>query len=790
MRDRTRWFTIPFAAVVLLGAAPGRAQLTKLQQGCVGGVATGGAKLGKAQGNENLACLEAAGAGTLTGTVRSCQMADTRGRLAKARARTLAHETRRCPPPPPPFAYTAGERTNEVAQRGEVVVVDDLFGLPADSALALCATDPARCRCQRQVHRRVEKITRAAAAAFVRCEKRLLRTASSAAQVAACVSDSATPGSLAAARGPGGRIASQVTRLGSTIAAACDALGPAANPFPGACAALSGTALRDCLEARASCRVCQTINGANDLDADCDAFDDGIANGSCSSRAPICTPGEPRPCNDVAGVWDAGSDAVCAADGRRWDTTQCRAAVDGQPTTHRIETVYPRQRDPWRWKHARCNYEGDFVFEVYMNETPTNTWEIVLEGGGQCFLDSMDDCGTRELWKVAPYKATTDPYEPYPPDGSLRSGNANREYSIPGIVRNANVVYTNYCSSDLWTGTNVDETFEVTYRDPRTNTDVRKPWVFTGRHNVRAMLDTLVERYGLDDGDPNLQVHFRGQSAGGVGSINNAWVLERYLPNAAGSHRIMVSSWQGFAPPDWNPTWYSDFQNPNDFWVAGIPGLTGQGANDLSTGVWQSELMPACVGDRPAALASECFHASRLYEYVANEPTESPAGLGMPLMVFQNRDDLVWTGLIGMEPLGDDSPADQITVRRHYLDLIDEEMGLRPGPRAGRIAWLHAPNDLTKRWRIGSTSRRELTVHPPQDYFEDAPRRSDPLLPSANLRAMTERFWSHVGDPNWRAYGETIAPHCNWFVDPLAPKATYRDPESTCYGSPSGAFAE
>lgn len=764
----------------LLALAPhvpaAHAQLSSEQRACLNGVNTDAARVAKAQGAENRGCVDAAGKGTLGGPLRDCQLADPRGRVATAAARTLRDESRLCGTPPP-FGYTSGGRANDVARRAELVVTNDVFGATPETALAVCASDSVGCRCQRQVYRRVERVSELGARAFVRCKRDASTTAATAGDIGRCVDDPLAPGSVAAARATGGAVAAEVARLGADIAALCDATGATAGAFPGACSGRAGDALRDCLADRSACRTCQIANDADGLSVDCDALDDGVANGSCSRNTPVCLPGETRDCNAVAAVWNAGATAVCAPSGARWDVSACSVTAAGS-ATHRIEVVYPRQRDPWRWQNARCNYEGDFVFDVRMNEVPTDTWEIVLEGGGQCFRDETDDCRTRELWKVAPYKTTApgDPYEPYPPDATVSEGNATRTYSNDAIVRNANVVYTNYCSSDLWTGTNTDQPLVVTYHDPRTDTDVTRPWVFTGRYNVRAMLDVLVERYGLDDGDPALKVHFRGQSAGGVGVINNAWIVRQYLPHAASAHRVMVSSWQGFSPPDWDPRNYP-FQNVDDFWAAGIPGATGRAAAAIATGVWGSELMPACLAGYPGV--PDCLQGSRLYEYVANEPGESPAGLGMPVLIFQNRQDLVWTSEIGMKPLKETgTPPDQLTVRTAFLGLIDDEMGLTPGPRYGRIAWLHAPNDPTVDW---NGPGRELTVHPPLDYFDAAPQRADPLLPSADLKAMTDRFWSHVGDPAWRDHGEVIAADCNWVVQPFPATPPYRDPESSCY---------
>lgn len=479
---------------------------------------------------------------------------------------------------------------------------------------------------------------------------------------------------------------------------------------------------------------------------------------------PVCEPGDTLDCAEVAAAFAPGADARCAPSRTRWDVTAC-VPVHQATGDHTAEVVYPAQRNRERWGNARCSYEGDFVFEVFLSPTPTDVWEINLEGGALCFLDSDNPkggCHDRELWKVAPYRTRTDPFVRYAPDGTVEHEDPFGEYSTRSITSTANVVYTNYCSNDLWTGTSVDDPVEITYLDPRTNTEVRRPWVFTGRLNVRAMLEILIERYGLDDQNPNLKVHFRGQSAGGVGVMNNAWVIHQYLPNAASDHRIMVSSWEGFTPSgDWDPTQYG-LDNPDDFWPSGMVGVTGQAVYRIAAGAWNSEYMPACTAARPGSV--ECLYASILYDYVSGEPSALAGALGMPTLVYQNRQDIVWTSFVGMLRLSNTSPPDQFRVRDEWVARMNDEMGLTPGPNAGRIAWLFAPSDPTY---VG-----EPIVHPPLDYFDDAPGPDE-----MNLDGMTERFWSHVGDPNWRDYGEVIASDCNWMVRSNA----VRPEEATCY---------
>ena len=50
--------------------------------------------------------------------------------------------------------------------------------------------------------------------------------------------------------------------------------------FPG-CGTSDPADLAACLDERVECRVCLTLNEADELNRDCDLFDDGAANASC-----------------------------------------------------------------------------------------------------------------------------------------------------------------------------------------------------------------------------------------------------------------------------------------------------------------------------------------------------------------------------------------------------------------------------------------------------------------------------------------------------------------------------
>jgi hypothetical protein len=101
-----------------------------------------------------------------------------------------------------------------------------------------------------------------------------------------------------------------------------------------------------------------------------------------------------------------------------------------------------------------------------------------------------------------------------------------------------------YCSSDLWLGDSTDR--RPTTGDP-------DGWYFSGRENVRVLLEALRKLQGLDDGDDATRVLVVGSSAGGAGVVGNLDQIVAALPRTAAAGRLKVvldGSWVPDLPPD------------------------------------------------------------------------------------------------------------------------------------------------------------------------------------------------------------------------------------------------
>jgi hypothetical protein len=280
--------TLAAAGLCALSALGAWAQVqSSPQQACLNAVNKNGAAVAKTQGKENVGCVKAAGKAGPTGA-QACLTADAKGKVAKAKGKTTAAETKSCGAPPS-FGYTSAATVNAAAQQASLDLTADVYGANLDAALVSCATDKAKCGCQQKVSKDVEALAAVKLATFVGCKKAALKAGiNSSTGLANCVSDGGTVGSIAA--DSKGKIGKSLGKLTADVGKACDAPG-VTGAFPGTCTALVGPALVTCLDTQVECRVCQAINEMDGLFVNCDAFDNGVLDASCASgTGPTPTP--------------------------------------------------------------------------------------------------------------------------------------------------------------------------------------------------------------------------------------------------------------------------------------------------------------------------------------------------------------------------------------------------------------------------------------------------------------------------------------------------------------------
>jgi hypothetical protein len=295
------------------------------------------------------------------------------------------------------------------------------------------------------------------------------------------------------------------------------------------------------------------------------------------------------------------------------------------------EMVKPALRDAARWADARCNDGTPFGFRVQLSATSSQMakWVIQLQGGGFCD-DTSQMCSQRSSnLTTTPSYADRDP-APIREGGE--GGIFRHDAGLNPTFYDANWVLANYCSSDGWSGaTNV--------RRPSSG-NPQQGWYFSGHLNVRALIETLKNRYGLNDANPQTQVLFTGSSAGGMGVQANAELVAQLLPQTAAAGRLKLVNDGGLI---------TNFDNPN--YRPGSASVPNTVLVGMVYDFWAAEHLSACVAAQAAASlpAGLCFMGTVNYPFITAPP---PSGLGLPMLVQY-------------------SSIDSYAVDLHHIDYAD-----------------------------------------------------------------------------------------------------------------------
>lgn len=453
----------------------------------------------------------------------------------------------------------------------------------------------------------------------------------------------------------------------------------------------------------------------------------------------ICTPNAVVSCNSLAGLWSSG-DARCMSSGLAYDVAACIRSG----TSNRVsETVYPAQRDS-RWSNAKCNKDGDFVFEISYPKKPSGIWQIELQGGGFCIEDGygISGCSNRDYGLISP--SHTSGGDPFDPDRTVVSEAKNSD----PVWANAIFVRAHYCSSDLWTGTNV--TGAPIHYD---GDGSFQNWPFTGHLNIMAMLDILVERYGLNDNNKKLSIHFRGQSAGGWGVINNLSDVKAKFPKIASRGQLMASAWSGYLPLTWDNPVYPVF-GLTDAITGPFTALDGFG---YGSSVWQSSLYAPCVANNLDA-PERCLSGDTMYSYITGPENNGQGGMDIPLLIFQNAQDQVYMEQYNIPKYKDSMSSKGLNARNEFAQDMSSALSIQfsvPN-QSGKVKWLYAVNDPQV---VNVDGTVEPGVHSPLCYEFNSPSGVE-----SSLDAVTKRFWLTRGQGPGRGLmpGEVLTFDANY----------------------------
>ena len=375
------------------------------------------------------------------------------------------------------------------------------------------------------------------------------------------------------------------------------------------------------------------------------------------------------------GTMYASGMATCRSTCLGYDVSTC--VID---STVAAEQVRPAARDP-RWNDAVCNDGTSYAFSVSLPATPSNEWVIFLEGGGFCDGSPFNSC----LPPHQPTKLTSSAAAPADRAKLTATGgstllNRNGDAAKNPRFHGANLVFATYCSSDLWTGTRAE---------PFMLEGVSRQ--FTGKLNVKAMLEILRQRYGLDDSRSDTKVLYTGASAGGNGARNTVDLVVKQLPNTAAGQRIWLAPENGFMPMGW--TW----TDPT-FSILGsdLPDLQ-YFENDAQ--LWHSQISAACTtlaltaGQLPSVCAT-----GKWGDWAALKPL-AEGGLGLRVFEYQSRRDTVYaTDMHKLTTAAQLAPWDVIVAKeidesgvRWYFTPDAQIHGLQGQNASGLFNYHHVP---------------------------------------------------------------------------------------------------
>jgi hypothetical protein len=275
--------------------------LGKGQQQCVVGLNKGLGKVDQAVSKQLAGCLESYADGKPFNpgdpgidTLEECVIDDPNGKIQGAVGKLGAEYTKRCTAPPsgtlvgsfPAFGATDAATVAAAATAKDRALIHDVFGYDLGASLVTNAVNGAGAACQRAVWKAVTKCQQTKLKEFVACKKNAL-----AGKLGPAPTTEEDLGDLCLGTGasgqpdPKGKIAKACgdpdKGIVKDLAKQCAAQGQDLTALVPPCGNADPLATAQCLDIRVECRVCLALNEADDLERDCDLFDNGAADASC-----------------------------------------------------------------------------------------------------------------------------------------------------------------------------------------------------------------------------------------------------------------------------------------------------------------------------------------------------------------------------------------------------------------------------------------------------------------------------------------------------------------------------
>jgi cysteine-rich repeat protein len=237
------------------------------------------AKVAKALGKDIRGCIKSADKKGLLGA-ETCSYSDLKGKVVKAKQKTLdqavAGSQDKCGGQLPAFLYEGPSVANDAASRAAAGAAHDLFGPDLDTSVVTDG-DKAKAKCRDTIYKDATGFFDVQLAEFNRCKKAALKAGAASTgdvEMACFLSDGIVD--------PKGKIGKSRSKLASDAGKKCAGL-DTDTLFPGECVGQSGEpAFSTCAGRVTTCQACTALARMDGLDLDCDLFDDGADNLSCT----------------------------------------------------------------------------------------------------------------------------------------------------------------------------------------------------------------------------------------------------------------------------------------------------------------------------------------------------------------------------------------------------------------------------------------------------------------------------------------------------------------------------
>lgn len=259
-------------ALAFTASSVGAQSQSKAQQKCINVLNKGMAKVSKTQAKAGQSCSSKFAKGK-EADADTC--AFSAAKVDTARTKNCDAETKSCTTPmvTPDFGKTSCGSVNAWAEGQTSSLLYNLIGFPLNTNLTPCSTSKAACKCEAFLIKSANKLLATYAKDFNKCKKTGLKNGSimSAANLNSCVGIDAK-----------GKIAKLEGKILGQLPKRCGGISPALPH--GLCnAAVTDLGVRDCVRSSVRCSFCSIAAGSDALTVNCELFDDGLANSSCSN---------------------------------------------------------------------------------------------------------------------------------------------------------------------------------------------------------------------------------------------------------------------------------------------------------------------------------------------------------------------------------------------------------------------------------------------------------------------------------------------------------------------------